>query len=255
MTTRAKAGQVTVEKAAAGKAPQADAPDDDTVARFLAGQPAFFERHPALLAALRLPHVRGDGSTVSLVERQVDVLRERWRGSELRLRTLVENGHANDALAGKIHRLALRLIRTRDPQARLAAVEASLREDFAAPEFVVVLTQGTAPAGMPDSRSLRHVPADDPALRSFESLFASGRPRCGRVRDSQREFLFPAAAAAIGSIALVPLLPFLATAPVGLLAIASPDANHFNPTMSTDFLARIGELVATALDGFTTRGA
>ena len=255
MTTQAKAGPAKVEKAAAGKAPRADALEDDAVARFLADQPAFFERHPALLAALRLPHGRGDGSTVSLVERQVDVLRERWRESELRLRTLVENGHANDALAGKIHRLALRLIRTRDPQARLAAVEASLREDFAAPEFVIVVTHGTAPAGMPDSRNVRYVTADDPALRSFESLFASGRPRCGRVRDSQREFLFPAAETAVGSIALVPLLPHLATAPVGLLAIASPDAGHFNPTMSTEFLARIGELVATALDGFTTRSA
>ena len=27
----------------------------------------------------------------------------------------------------------------------------------------------------------------------------------------------------------------------GLLAIASPDADRFNPTMSTDYLARIGE--------------
>jgi uncharacterized protein YigA (DUF484 family) len=255
MTTHAKAGQVKAEKAVAGKTPRAGAIDDDAVARFLVAEPAFFERHPTLLAALRLPHQRGGGSTVSLVERQVDVLREHSRESELRLRTLIENGHANDALADKIHRLALRLIRARDPQARLAAVEASLREDFAAPEFVVVLTHGTAPAGIPDSRSLRHVPTDDPGLRSFDSLFASGRPRCGRVRDSQREFLFPAIDVAVGSVALVPLLPHLATAPVGLLAIASPDANHFNPSMSTDFLARIGELVATALDGFTTRGA
>ena len=255
MTTQAKAGQAKIEKALAPKAPRAEVVDEDAVAQFLAGEPAFFERHQTLLAALRLPHLRGDGSTVSLVERQVEVLRERARESELRLRTLVDNGHANDALAERIHRLALRLIVTRDPTARLAAVEASLREDFAAPEFVVMLMHGAAAAGIPDSRSLRHVPPDDPGLRSFESLFASGRPRCGRVRDSQREFLFPAADAAIGSVALVPLLPHLATAPVGLLAIASPDANHFNPTMSTDFLARIGELVATALDGFTTRGA
>ena len=253
MTTQAKAGQVKIEKVVAGKMPRAGGIDDEAVAGFLAGEPAFFERHAALLAALRLPHLRGDGSTVSLVERQVDVLRERTREFELRLRTLVENGHANDALAEKIHRLALRLVSTRDPAGRLAAIEASLREDFAAPEFVVVLTHGAAPAGLPDSRSVRHVPADDPGLRSFESLFASGKPRCGRVRDSQREFLFPAADTAVGSVALVPLLPHLARAPVGLLAIASPDASHFNPTMSTEFLARIGELVATALDGFTTR--
>ena len=55
-------------------------------------------------------------------------------------------------------------------------------------------------------RFVRAVPADDPTLKSFESLFASGKPRCGQVRDSQREFLFGAGRpASIGSVALVPL--------------------------------------------------
>jgi uncharacterized protein YigA (DUF484 family) len=46
----------------------------------------------------------------------------------------------------------------------------------------------------------------------------------------------------------VALVPLGAGGGMGLLAIASPDADHFNPTMSTDFLARIGDLVATALE-------
>jgi uncharacterized protein YigA (DUF484 family) len=33
----------------------------------------------------------------------------------------------------------------------------------------------------------------------------------------------------------------------GLLAIGSPDAQRFHPTMSTDFLAHIGELVSEAV--------
>jgi len=72
------------------------------------------------------------------------------------------------------------------------------------------------------------------------------------VRDSQRDFLFPASAIAIGSVALVPLSIAGQSA---LLAIASPDVDHFNPTMSTDFLARIGELIATAIDGAAGAGA
>ena len=44
------------------------------------------------------------------------------------------------------------------------------------------------------------------------------------------------------------LVPLGVGGAAGLLAIASPDADHFNPTMGTDFLARIGELVATALE-------
>ena len=42
-------------------------------------------------------------------------------------------------------------------------------------------------------------------LKSFETLFASGKPRCGQIRDSQRELLFGSEANDIGSVALVPL--------------------------------------------------
>ena len=229
-------------KASAAKSVRAD---EASVAAFLASHSDFFDQHPALLAQLRLPHVRGDGSTVSLVERQVDVLRERTREIELRLKALVENGHANDALAEQIQQLAKRLIRAHGAERRLATIEASLREDFGVREFVIVLTRGDAELARLEQRYLRICAADDPGLRSFESLFASGRPRCGRVRDQQREYLFPSADTTIGSVALVPLG---SGGDLGLLAIGSPDLDHFNPTMSTDYLARIGELIAAALD-------
>jgi uncharacterized protein YigA (DUF484 family) len=218
--------------------------DEVQVAEFLRAHPEFFERHTALVAGLRLPHLRGDGSTVSLIERQIEVLRERARELELRLKTLVDNGRANDQLNARIHLLAKRLIRAREPINRLAAVEASLREDFEAHEFVVLMFRRDPALTALESRSLRFVAPSDAALKSFGSLLSSGRPRCGQVRDSNREYLFPNSSVAIGSVALVPLGP---GGELGLLAIGSPDADHFNPTMSTDYLARIGELVATAL--------
>jgi len=64
---------------------------------------------------------------------------------------------------------------------------------------------------------------------SFESLFTSGRPRCGQVRDSQLEFLFGSEAAGIGSVALIPLN---ALSPPGLLALGSLDRERFHPGMS-----------------------
>ncbi|HUO94903.1 MAG TPA: DUF484 family protein [Steroidobacteraceae bacterium] len=233
------------------KLPRGTGPDEASIVAYLMHNPEFFDRHAALLAGLRLPHVRGDGTTVSLVERQVDVLRERIREAELRLKTLVDNGRVNDVLADKIHRLACRLVHARDARLRLGLIEASLREDFGAREFVIVLTRREAALAGVEARCLRFVTPEDPGLRSFESLFNAAKPRCGRMRDSQRDYLFPSADIAIGSVALVPLGP---GGGLGLLAIASPDADHFNPTMSTEFLARIGELVAIALDGAQDQG-
>ena len=217
--------------------------DDATVAGYLEAFPDFFERHPQLLAKLRLPHERGD-ATVSLIERQVEVLREKNRQIDRRFAELVENARANEALAEKIHRLARRLAGTRSPLDAVAAVESSLREDFDAAHSVLTLFSSDPALKSHESRFLRVVRRDDLSLRSFEPLLASGKPRCGQVRDSQRDWLFGTGTVEVGSVALVPLGP---GGNVGLLACGSGDANRFNPSMSTDFLIRIAELIAAAV--------
>jgi uncharacterized protein YigA (DUF484 family) len=79
------------------------------VCRFLEKQPDFFVDHPELLEVLHVPH-RTDGQTVSLVERQVKVLRANQAETRQRLATLIRNARDNEALVGHTHRLALRLI-------------------------------------------------------------------------------------------------------------------------------------------------
>jgi len=172
------------------------------------------------------------------------VLRERSRQLERKLKEYVDVARENDTLGARVFTMARRLIAAGDRAAVVKAVEASLREDFDAGESVLVLTQAMVPAGLAESRFLRVVAPDAPDLRSFETLFSSGKPRCGQLRDSQRDFLFGTGSVGIGSVALVPLGP---KGSLGLLACGSHDAQRFNPTMSTDFLQRIGELIAAAL--------
>jgi uncharacterized protein YigA (DUF484 family) len=218
--------------------------DEAAVASYLAATPEFFDRHAQLLAKIRLPDTRSGASTVSLLERQVEVLRERSRDLERKVKDFVDVARENDALGSRVLSMARRLIAAKDRAAAVSAIESALREDFGAGQSVLVLTAGQAPAGVTESRFLRIVPAELPALRSFDSLFSAGKPRCGQLRDSQREFLFGADAAEIGSVALVPLG---GKAGIGLLACGSHDSHRFNPTMSTDFLAHIGDLIAAAL--------
>jgi uncharacterized protein len=214
--------------------------EEETVATYLQHNPEFFERHQALLARLRLPHVRG-GSTISLVERQIEVLREKHAALEGKLAELVQVARGNDVIADKLHRFTRRLLSASRSDA-VARIETSLREDFDAFHAVLVLIGDTTDSTT--QRFVRYLRADDPNLKSFETLFASGKPRCGQARDSQREFLFGSDANDIGSIALVPLGEKGA---VGLLAIGSTDRDRFHPGMSTEFLARMGELVADSL--------
>lgn len=220
--------------------------DEAAVASYLSATPEFFDRHAQLLAKIRLPDSRSGASTVSLIERQVEVLRERNRQLERKVKDFVDVARENDALGTRVLAMARRLIAAPDRAAAIVAVESTLREDFGAGQSVLVLTALRAPEGMPESRFLRIARADAPELRSFDTLFSAGKPRCGQLRDSQREFLFGADAGGIGSVALVPLGT---KGDLGLLACGSNDSQRFNPTMSTDFLAHIGELIAAALAG------
>ena len=83
--------------------------EEESIAAYLQHNPDFFERHQALLARLRLPHVRG-GSTISLVERQIEVLREKHASLEGKLAELVQVARGNDAIAEKLHRFTRRLL-------------------------------------------------------------------------------------------------------------------------------------------------
>jgi hypothetical protein len=216
--------------------------EEDTVAAYLQHNPDFFERHQALLLRLRVPHARG-GSTISLVERQIEVLREKHAGLEDKLEELVSVARANDAIAEKLHRFTRRLLRARTRAEAVALIEASLREDFDAFHGVLVLI-GEHPDLAPQ-RFVRGVAADDAGLKSFDTLFASGKPRCGQVRDTQREFLFGPDANDIGSVALVPLGEKIS--PLGVLALGSNDRDRFHPGMSTEFLARMADLISDAV--------
>ncbi len=215
--------------------------EEETVAQYLQQNPEFFENHLPLLARLRLPHARGS-STISLVERQVEVLRERHATLEQKLADFVTVARANDAVAEKLHRFTRRLLRAQTRQSAIDQLEASLREDFDSFHSVLVLIG--EPDAVAPQRFVRLVGADDVNLKSFESLFTSGKPRCGQARDSQREFLFAADAPDIGSVALVPLGDH---GSLGVLALGSTDRDRFHPGMSTDFLARLADLISDVL--------
>jgi uncharacterized protein len=210
---------------------------------YLQRNPDFFERHASLLSALRVPHATG--AAVSLVERQVSVLRQKDVKLERKLKELLEVARANDTLAGKIHKTALDLLQARDLRETLDAVETALRTAFGADHAVIVMFGEPASFGESSpGRFFRPLERNDPALQPFATFMGSSNPRCGQVRDAQRDFLFGEQTNEVGSAALVPLGD---KCQVGFLAIGSIDADHFHPGMSFDFLKRLGELIAVAL--------
>ncbi len=219
---------------------------EQTIHDYLSAHPDFFERHATLLSTLILPHA--SGGAVSLVERQVSVLRQKELKLERQLKELISVARDNDVLAAKIHELTLQLLGAGALQTTVTAIEEALRSGFGADQAVLVLF------GEPDAfddidagRFFRVVRKGDETLQPFSTFLNGTTARCGRIRDSQREFLFRGDADDIGSAALVPLGE---GADIGFIAIGSIDSDRFHPGMSIDFLTRLGDLVAGALRRF-----
>lgn len=227
--------------------PKPEYGDDDlseqAVHDYLLANPDFFERHAVLLGALNLPH--SSGGTVSLVERQVAVLRQKEIKRKRQLKDLIEVARANDVLSAKIHELTLRLMAAGDLGTTVACIEEAMRSGFGADHAVlVVFGDPDAFTDIKAGRFFRVVDRKDPALKPFATFLGGSAARCGQIRDTQREFLFRAAAEEVGSAALVPIGK---AAEIGFLAIGSADSDRFHPGKSIDFLARLGDLVAGAL--------
>jgi uncharacterized protein YigA (DUF484 family) len=218
-------------------------PSETEVRNYLVAHPDFFDRNAKLLSQLDLPH--SSGAAVSLVERQVAVLRQKDMKRERQFRELIEVARANDLLAAKIHELTKHLLAASSLQATIVAVEQAMRSGFDADQAVLVIF------GDPDrfddisaGRFFHVIDRKDASLKPFNTFLNGNGPRCGQIRDTQREFLFHNDAEEIGSAALVPLGK---GAEIGFLAVGSNDTRRFHPAMSMDFLTRLGDLIAGAL--------
>ena len=211
------------------------------VAAYLEANPDFFVEHEELLPALRIPHQRGD--TVSLVERQMKILRERNIEMRHRLSHLMDVARDNDRLFDKTRRLILTLMDATSLEETVIAVEDSLREDFQVPFVSLILFSDTP---LPVGRSVSSAEAH----QAIGGLLAGGKTICGVLREHELNFLFgESEARQVGSSAVVALSY---QGLHGVLAIGSSDPQHYKSSLGTLFLGYIAEVLARVLPRFAT---
>ena len=81
---------------------------NEIVAKYLRKDPDFLLKHPEILDQLNLPH--DSGQAVSLIERQVAILRERNMQMRRRMNELLQAPKDNDELFAKTRTLTLELL-------------------------------------------------------------------------------------------------------------------------------------------------
>lgn len=213
----------------------------DQISRYLSNHPEFFDNHPNLVAELRLSH--SSGKAVSLVERQIQVLREQNKELKRKLLELIDVARDNDRLNQLMHQMTLDLLKAGSPGAMISTLDDHLHNEFKADAIRVHLVGHETDADE-DNIALR-LDADESVQELFKVAFRESKPQCGRLSQPQLEFLFRDQAATIRSAVVVPLG---CRAKHGLLAIGNREADRFNPGMGTLFMSHLGELLAGVLE-------
>ena len=199
----------------------------ENVAEYLQKNPDFFEAHAELLTDLVIPHPYG-GRTISLSERQMLMLRERVKILEKKLVDLMEIAKENEALQHKVHQYSLALFGIQDMAMLQETATRNLREIFSVPHAVLHIWKEQAPST---------------EVMAFADQHA--KPVCAHQAVHDTQLWFDENAEHLRSFAYLPLRN--KSQSIGLLILASEDAQRFYPEMGTVFLQRIAEIVSNAV--------
>ncbi len=216
--------------------------NDELVRDYLRDNGDFLQRNPDMLDHLHISHA--SGSAVSLVEKQVAVLRERNIDMRHRLNNLTANARDNDKLYEKTRTLVLALLDASNTDELYRAFMDSMSRDFEVEHASMILF------GEDTSEQGCRIETAESARIEIGALLKSRKPVCGVLRKEELNYLFPDAGE-VGSAALMPLAN---STELGLLAVGSPDANKYSSNMGTLFLTHIADVIVRLLPRLSAAG-
>jgi len=208
----------------------------EEIARYLHDHPEFFAQYAELLTQLVIPNPHG-GKAISITERQTGALRDKVKQLEAKLAELIRYGEENDAIAAKVHKLAVALLAAPDNAAVLRTLYSHLGGSFAVPHVALRLW-GAAGGG----DAIEFAPISAEARAFAETL---DHPYCGPGAGPDVMAWFGERGSHVRSLALLSLRDGGET--FGLMAMGSEEPQRFYPGMGTLYLEQIGEMAAAAL--------
>ncbi len=203
----------------------------EAVADYLRKHPYYFNDYPELIADMHISH--DSGKAVSLVERQVSILRERNIEMRQRLSNLLDTARENDQLFAKTRRLVLALLECVDLGDLVDAVYYSFQKEFNV-HYTRLILFGSAPP------SVARVESINKARDYIGKRLKSSNAVSGGIDMRECEFLFDEDAPHVGSAAMA-VLSY--GNPLGVLAIGNQDPNYYRSSMGTLFLGYITEVL------------
>ena len=212
---------------------------EDQIVGYLRRNPDFFARHEDLLAEISLPH--DSGSAISLLERQVNILRERGTEARQKLNNLLENARNNDQLFDTTRNLVIALLEAANATeiAEIAQRQLSNHATVDACELILVEQEGLDVASTVRTQSSEHLKTE------FEDIFRLKRTHCGSLDQKTIDQLFQKETPSIRSTALCPVISNGEV--LAILALGNQGKDTFSVNLDTLFLDFIGRVVGAVL--------
>jgi len=214
---------------------------EEEVIQYLSKKPDFFARHSDLLESLTLPHPV-NGKVVSLLEYQVNLLRQSTAGYRGQFERLVEVARENESTMQKSRRLVLASLSCSSLDDLAVVVDDMVRDDFEVSHHALVLY-----GEFPTSAVRSHVLVDDDVFLSHASGFVECF--CGVLPANEMQYLFPDDAASIRSVAVLPLLSREGgkIKKCGVLVLGADNELAFSKDKGAMFLQYIADLLSAVL--------
>jgi uncharacterized protein YigA (DUF484 family) len=216
---------------------------EQDIANYLANTPGFFERQAELLSSVQLTSPHGQRA-VSLQERQMEMLREKIKGLEGKIMEMIRHGQENVAIADRLHRWMRAILQAPSAASLPEVLVSTLRHEFMIPQAAVRLWG--IDSGFEVQTFAQGVSED---VRAFASSLA--QPYCG-INSGFEATRWLDESGSVLSTALIPLRADEEADAFGLLVLGSPDPTRYSADMGTEFLARIGDIAASALSRLRT---
>ena len=210
------------------------------IASYLKANPEFFIEQEDLLADLSLPHESGEA--ISLLERQVTILRGRGADARQKLNNLLENARNNDQLFDTTRSLVLALLRAKDVTEIADVTQDQLSNHANIDSCEVILV---AKKSLKVTDSVR-TESEHILKKKFVDVFRLNRTHCGLINEEQTQYLFPTQGNSIKSTALCPVISNSDV--LALIAFGNKADNYFNVNLDTLFLDFIGHVVGAVID-------
>ena len=168
------------------------------VSSYLKANPEFFIEQEDLLADLSLPHE--SGKAISLLERQVTILRDRGADARQKLNNLLENARNNDQLFDTTRSLVLALLRAKNVTevADVAQDQLSNHANIDSCEVILVAKKSLKVAD-----SIR-TESEDILQKQFVDVFRLKRTHCGPISKNRLSTFSPHNVIASSRLLFVP---------------------------------------------------